>query len=293
MSEKLHTENNAALKQKAILVFDSGVGGLSICKEIMDAEPTLQVYYISDNDAFPYGEKSQEYLIKRVNTVILEALKEIEIDAIIIACNTASTIVLNSLRSNYDIPIIGVVPAIKTAGELSQNRVFGLLATPGTVEREYTQQLISDFANDCTVISVGSSILVETIENHLYGKPLDKNVIKEIIAQFESHSEGKFIDYVVLGCTHFPLIKKTFQEFKPEWHWIDSGPAIAKRLQSVLGKEYRETTSTLDSQQENKQHTAFFTKEERNYNNSSYGINDWLNEKGFCTRLLRVKQSQD
>lgn len=219
---------------KNILVFDSGVGGLSICQELLAALPDIHIDYLSDNAGFPYGEKAEAWLVKRVNSIIDNALKQLDIDLIIIACNTASTVTLPSLRTHISQPIIGVVPAIKTAANTSKTKTFALLATPGTVARLYTHELITQYAANQEVILMGSSELVVAIEEHLHGKPLDAAIIDQVIENLLAHPSGKLIDTVVLGCTHFPLIRNEFQARQPTWQWIDSGAAIVSRAMDLL-----------------------------------------------------------
>ncbi len=217
-----------------VLVFDSGVGGLSICQEIITASPAINLDYLSDNAAFPYGEKTAEKLIERATALLSHCYQLLHADLIVIACNTASTVVLPSLRKILDIPIVGVVPAIKTAAQISQTKTFALLATPGTVKRSYTQELIQQYAANCKVLSVGSSELVRHIESYIHGAAIDKDYIASIVAQLCELDEQQKIDTVVLGCTHFPLIANYFRAIKPDWQWIDSGNAIASRVQSIL-----------------------------------------------------------
>src|SRR5690606_22891926 len=145
----------------------------------------------------------------------------------VVACNTASTVALPRLRSQFALPIVGVVPAIKPAARLSANRIIRLLATPGTVARPYTQKLIDQFAADCEVIRVGSSELVEQAERKLRGEPVDLDLLRRIMAPI---IEGG-ADTVVLGCTHFPLLQQELQlaAGRP-LQWVDSGAAIARRV---------------------------------------------------------------
>ena len=144
-----------------ILIFDSGVGGLSILTEIRQRCAGLNLHYLMDNHAFPYGTKADNYLIRRILDVCQSAVAELQPDILVIACNTASTLALAELRKQLSIPVVGVVPAIKVAAELAPNGHIGLLATPATVHRTYTDQLIQDFAQGCEVQHMGSSALVQ------------------------------------------------------------------------------------------------------------------------------------
>ena len=225
------------MSNKQLLVFDSGLGGLSVCREIIAVSPNLQMHYLSDNAAFPYGGKTQQAVTERALEVIEAALETIQADMLVVACNTASTAVLPTLREHLNIPVVGVVPAIKTAAALTRSGTIGLLATPGTVAREYTKTLITEHAANTQVISVGSSALVEIIEAHIHGVNLDIEAVDEVLREFDEQAGGEKIDSIVLGCTHFPLIKDVFIELRQDWQWIDSGAAIAARVCSLLNSQ--------------------------------------------------------
>jgi len=214
-----------------IVVFDSGVGGLSVYQEIIKKCPNHHYVFVSDNKAFPYGTKSEEELIERVLTVVQSIDRCYKPDLLVVACNTASTIALPSLRDNFNFPIVGVVPAIKPAAIASKTKTIGLLATPGTIARNYTQNLIDEFANDCTVIKVGSSELVEIAEQKIYGNSINIKKIEKELAPFFNIDE---LDTLVLACTHFPLLNNEMADiFKLRNHsvvFVDSGVAIANRV---------------------------------------------------------------
>ncbi|CBL46785.1 Glutamate racemase [gamma proteobacterium HdN1] len=217
----------------SVILFDSGIGGLSVAREIRAAMPGLDINYVADNRIFPYGLQKESVLIERVCALmpILEA--RYSPGAIVIACNSASTVVLDALRTQTQVPVIGVVPAIKPAAAQSQRRVIGLLATPGTIQRSYTRRLIDQFANDCTVLLVGSSALVSLAENKLRGIPIDLQEVSNIVAPF-CHAETP-PDIVVLGCTHFPFLREELMQVLPEnTRLIDSGEAIARRTRHIL-----------------------------------------------------------
>ena len=236
-----------ATQKPRVLVFDSGVGGLSICREIIARTAQLELHYLSDNAAFPYGEKTAEQLIDRASRVLLSACEQLNPDIVVIACNTASTVVLPSLRTQLSIPIVGVVPAIKTAAAISKSNTFALLATPGTVSRDYTQQLINEYAANQQVIRVGSSQLVKKIEAHIHGQTIDSDYLLSVVKQLTEQVGGDKIDTVVLGCTHFPLISEQFKAIKPNWQWIDSGAAIAERVNDLLNIAAAAKDSAQDS----------------------------------------------
>lgn len=218
-----------------ILVFDSGVGGLSIVEHIRQQLPASSLSYLADNKHFPYGLLEEQLLIARVCTLISAAVQRQPTDIVVIACNTASTLVLPALRRILDIPVVGVVPAIKPAAQQSHSKVIGLLATPGTIQRDYTDDLIGNFGNDCDIIRVGSSTLVTMVEQLLAGDSVEAQAFSDIMALFENHPHWQRMDTVVLACTHFPLVKEQLAKAAPQVeHWIDSGAAIARRVGSLL-----------------------------------------------------------
>jgi glutamate racemase len=220
--------------EKPILIFDSGVGGLSIFDAVHQQLPAERYVYACDNGAFPYGPKPEAELLLRVESVMRNLVARYDPKLIVIACNTASTLCLPRLRECFALPIIGVVPAIKPAAQLSQNKILGLLATPGTVSRRYTDQLINEFASDCDVIKVGSRELVLMAEAKLRGQSLDGNVLREILAPFIQEQDRQ-ADTVILGCTHFPLLRDDLAAAAPSIvHWVDSGDAIARRVLQLL-----------------------------------------------------------
>lgn len=214
----------------SILIFDSGVGGLSILKHIKAKLPNTQVDYLADHAAYPYGEKKEDWLINRCQTLVSIMQNKQRHQAIIIACNTASTLVLPNLRANTSTPIIGVVPAIKTASELSSSKRIGLLATPGTVSRQYMNKLIDEFAQNCQTTRVGSTDMVYLAEDKLHGQTVNTERLTHIINPFIKAD----CDYVVLGCTHFPLLIEELKLISNQIIWIDSGEAIANRASFIL-----------------------------------------------------------
>lgn len=211
-----------------ILIFDSGVGGLSIYREVGQLSPDLHYIYAFDNDAFPYGEKSAEFIIEHIIRFIDQIQQKHALAIAIIACNTASTVSLPVLRAHFQFPIIGVVPAIKPATKLTRNGVIGLLATKVTVSGNYTRELINRFAVDCKVKMIASSELVELAEKKLHGQVISKEALVRIVKPWLKMKEPP--DTIVLGCTHFPLLSVELKEVLLDGtRLIDSGAAIARR----------------------------------------------------------------
>ncbi len=220
---------------KRVLVFDSGVGGLSVFDAIAAAPHAFELDYVADNAWLPYGLKTDEQLRARVPALLSRVVEQWAPEAVVVACNTASTIALEPVRAALKIPVVGVVPPIKPAAAMTQTGVIGLLATPATVQRAYTSDLISQFAADKTVIRFGSAGLVQAAERKLRGEDPGTAEITEAIQGLFSAPGGENIDVVALACTHFPLLVEELTAAAPRaCLWMDSGAAIARRLASVL-----------------------------------------------------------
>ena len=227
---------SVALRAPTILVFDSGLGGLSVFRELARARPDARFVYAADDAGFPYGARSEEDLVARVVGVMDALIARLAPDAVVIACNTASTLVLPVLRARYAIPFVGTVPAIKPACEGSLTKQVSVLATPGTVKRDYTQALIRDFAGACRVTLVGSTRLAGLAEAAMAGEAVaDEEFAVEITPAFVREGKSR-TDTVVLACTHYPLVLDRLQKVAP-WpvRWVDPAPAIARRLSSLIG----------------------------------------------------------
>ncbi|WP_101756982.1 glutamate racemase [Oceanicoccus sp. KOV_DT_Chl] len=228
-----------------ILVFDSGVGGLSIIGHLRQQLPQASICYLADNAMHPYGLLDESVLINRVLEVVAKAIAQQQPDIVVIACNSASTLVLPHLRAQFSMPIVGVVPAIKPAALHSESKVIGLLATPGTIARDYTDELINDFAIDCDVIRLGTNKLVQLVEQKLAGEKIALAAYQQVLEPFAQHPLWPQADTVVLACTHFPLVKNELATALPHIkYWIDSGEAIARRVLQL-----RQTAATEASTQ--------------------------------------------
>lgn len=220
------------MTSRPVLVFDSGVGGLSVAAEIRRRLPTLPLHYLMDSAGFPYGTKDDATLTARVIDVCENAVREQSPQMLVVACNTASTLALPALRERLSIPVVGVVPALKVAAQANPGGEIGLLATPATVHRPYTDNLIRDFAAGCQVRRLGSSALVQWAEDWVrYGRtPAD---LFAHLDHWLTHPTP--VSHVVLGCTHFPLLKPMLSALWPSVTWVDSGEAIARRVAHLLG----------------------------------------------------------
>jgi glutamate racemase len=218
-----------------ILAADSGLGGLTVVAEIRRLLPAARLAYLCDNAFFPYGRRPDAELLDHFLNVMERAVRQVRPDLIVTACNTISTICLPELRAATTIPVVGVVPAIKPAAQQSRRKVIGLLATAATIDRPYTDDLIRRHAADCTVLRIGSGDLVEMAEAKLLGHAIDRARLPAILAPFFSRPQDQQPDVVVLGCTHFPLLRTELEAAGPAGvAWIDSGVAVARRVLEVL-----------------------------------------------------------
>ena len=220
---------------KRVLLFDSGVGGLSVLDAIVAAGMAVELDYLADTAWLPYGLKADEDVAARVPALIGAVAADWAPDIVVIACNTASTIALAGTRAALpSIPVVGVVPPIKPAAAATKTGVIGLLATPATVRRAYTNELIAQFAADKIVVKVGSSALVAAAEAKLRGQIPDRASIDEAMAAMFGAPDGAAIDVVALSCTHFPLLGAELAGAAPRpCLWVDSSAAIARRVREL------------------------------------------------------------
>jgi glutamate racemase len=228
--------------EPTILVFDSGLGGLTVLDAVRRARPDARYVYVGDDAAFPYGRLGEATLVARVLAVMERLVATHRPDLVVIACNTASTLVLPALRQRFTTPFVGVVPPIKPAAAATRSRVVSLLATPGTVARSYTQDLIATYAGACAVTQVGSQNLAGYAEAELAGAPVDDAALAaEIAPCFVTEPDGRRTDVVCLACTHYPLLLSRLEVLAP-WPvtWIDPAPAIARRVVQLIGPLPRE-----------------------------------------------------
>ena len=220
-----------------VLVFDSGLGGLTVLAELVKALPTASYVYAADDAAFPYGALDDQRLVDRVVAVMERLIARDTPDIVVVACNTASTLALPSLRARFQIPFVGTVPAVKPAVAASTSGLVTVLATPGTVRREHTRAMIDAFAKGAEVTLVGSPRLASYAEAELRGEPVSDAEIAAEIAPCFVASDGRRTDAVALACTHFPLLTRRFEAVAP-WPvvWIDPAPAIARRVMALVGQ---------------------------------------------------------
>jgi glutamate racemase len=229
-----------ALPSPRILVFDSGLGGLTVFREIWQARPDAEFIYAADDALFPYGALDEQTLVARVVALMEGWIEQHQPDLVVIACNAASTIVLAPLRQRFDLPFVGTVPAIKPACAASLSKRVAVLGTEGTVRREYTKALIRQYGGGCDVALVGSATLAGFAEDELAGTPVSDDAILAEIAPCFVDADGRRTDTVVLACTHYPLLTSRFERLAP-WpvRWIDPAPAIARRVVDLVGPASR------------------------------------------------------
>ncbi|MDP5210511.1 glutamate racemase [Microbulbifer sp. 2205BS26-8] len=213
------------------LVFDSGVGAISIAREIRRLMPGLTLHLGIDNGFYPYGNKSEEELRPRIVEQVKAMMAHCGADILIVGCNTASTLALPQLRSTLEAPVVGVVPAVKPAAGASRSRTIALIATEGTVNRNYTRELIAQFANGNRIINVAAPELVQLAEKKLRGEAVSAGDLEPVLQRVFRTAGGDQVDIAVLACTHFPLLRDELQQFAPRSiQWVDSGEAIARRV---------------------------------------------------------------
>ena len=213
-----------------LLFFDSGVGGLSVLEPTRALLPAASIVYLADNAGFPYGARSEADIAERVPALLQPAVERFDPRLVVIACNTASTIALDHARAALDLPIVGTVPAIKPASEMSSSRVIGVLGTQATVRQPYVDDLAARFAADCTVIRHGSPELVELAEAKLAGGAVSVEAVRAAAQPMFDAERGSEIDVIVLACTHFPLLGDELRAAYPGVALVDGGPGIARRI---------------------------------------------------------------
>jgi len=213
-----------------ILLFDSGVGGLSVLDHIARALPGAPIVYVADNAGFPYGLKSEAELTARVPALLGRLVERYDPKVVVIPCNTASVIALGPVRAALDRPVVGTVPAIKPAALATRTRAIGVLGTLATVRQPYVDRLIVEFAADKQVFRHGSARLVEIAEAKLRGVAPDMAEIAAELAALTGQPGADAVDTVVLACTHFPLLADELAAVAPGLTFVDSGVGIARRV---------------------------------------------------------------
>ncbi|WP_313806570.1 glutamate racemase [Flavobacterium sp.] len=251
-------------------IFDSGIGGTSIWKEIHKLLPHENTIYLADSKNAPYGQKSKEEIIA-LSIKNSEILIEKGCKMIVVACNTATTNAIKELRNRFDIPFIGIEPAIKPAAHLSETETIGILATKGTINSELFNRAVETYSDVKIVEQIGYG-LVQLIED---GKMVSDEMTQLLKEYLEPMVEAN-IDYLVLGCTHYPYLIPQIKKIIPKHiKIIDSGEAVAKQTKKVLEKN-----NLLNlSKEKNKQ--VFYTNSDSTVLKSILGFSDMVFEKDF------------
>ncbi len=268
---------------KRILVFDSGLGGLTVARALRRLAPAgVRIDYAADFAGFPYGDWEEGALREHLVALFARLVEEARPNVAVIACNTASTLALEDLRQNFwPLPFVGTVPAIKPAAQLSESRIIGVLATPGTVRREYTERLIHTFAYHCRVVLHGAKNLAALAEEKLRGGAVDMARLREEIAPaFVTGADGARTDVVVLGCTHYPLLLPELEEAAP-WpvRFIDPAEAIAKQALRVAGLAEAVERARVTGEEEAEEGRALFTSTAANWTLAE--LEDLFKREGF------------
>lgn len=218
------------MSKNPIGVMDSGVGGISVLKHIHTLLPHEHLVYFADSAHAPYGNKSPEEIKERCFAVA-DFLIAQQAKALVVACNTATAAAIADMRAAYDLPIVGMEPAVKPAAAATKNGVIGVLATVGTLKSAQFAALLESYGRNVKVITQGCIGLVECIERG----ELDTAETKALIKQYASPLIAEGADTIVLGCTHYPFVRPLIEEVAgPEVAIIDTGAAVAKQVQHKL-----------------------------------------------------------
>ena len=221
------------MTQVNLLVFDSGIGGLGVVREIRKLQPEAGITYLADNAFFPYGEKPDAQLQAHILGLLGAAIEVLRPDAVVVACNTATTIALAALRAAYAVPFIGCVPPVKPAAAASRTKNIGVLATAATVRRAYVADLVQIYAADCTVHTLGTPTLAELAEQKFAGATVDPSAA---VAPLFTRPGGAAIDAVALGCTHYTFLLPEFVALYPDIAWFDPALPVARQTLAVTEK---------------------------------------------------------
>lgn len=218
-----------------ILLFDSGVGGLTVYDALRAVLPQAPVIYAADLAGLPYGTKTESQIAARVSGLLGRMAERFEPRLACIACNTASTIALGMVRDVLEIPVVGTVPAIKPAAALTRTGTIGLVGTEATIRQAYVDDLETRFASGTRLLRIAAPALVGAAEAKLRGRGVDPAVIADVRARLEAMPGGANIDTLVLACTHFPLLAGELTDaFGPDVRLIDGAAGIARRIAQLL-----------------------------------------------------------
>ncbi len=218
-----------------ILIFDSGVGGLSVARAVRARLPGWPLVYAADREGFPYGGRSEREIAVRVPALLGRLAERVAPALVVIACNTASTIALADVRSALDLPVVGTVPAVKPAALATRTGAIGVLGTEATVRQPYLDRLIAEWAEGLTVVRHGAPDLVLAAERAFAGEPPAPDRVAAALAGLWASPGGDRVDTVVLACTHFPLLGAELAAAAPGVRFVDGADGIARRAAHLLG----------------------------------------------------------
>lgn len=222
-----------------ILVFDSGVGGLTVLDALRKELPQAPVIYAADTAGLPYGTKTEAQIAARVAGLLGRMTERFAPRLVCIACNTASTIALGMVREVLEVPIVGTVPAIKPAAAMTRSGTIGLLGTQATIRQVYVDRLEQEFAADKRLLRHGAPELVEAAEAKLRGELVDPGAIRRAAEALRSMPGGDKIDTVVLACTHFPLLEEELAEaFGPGVSFVHGAEGIARQIARLTAGQH-------------------------------------------------------
>jgi glutamate racemase len=235
ITRRIIERERARSQRRQLAVIDSGIGGLGVVREIRARLPEADIVYVADNGGFPYGNLPDAAVVERCARIVAALDRLIAPSAVVVACNTATTVALAPLREKFPVPFIGCVPAIKWAAKVSKTKTLGLLATPATVRREYLRELIEQFAQGCTVLTHGSQRLAPLAERRFRGLSVDLDLMREEVEVLTKAPGGAALDTIVLGCTHYSFVLAELAAVGPSAiTWLDPAPAVARRVQAFL-----------------------------------------------------------
>lgn len=218
------------MDNRPIGLFDSGVGGLSILQEIEKLLPQESFVFVADQKHVPYGKKTRAEL-EQLTFKIVNFLITMDVKLVVVACNTATVYTIDYLRKNFTIPIVGVVPVVKTLAEITKTKKVGILATPATSESPYLQELIATYCQGVQVFNVGGTGLEEMVE----GGEIDSHQVGETLVKFLEPMVNADVDAIALGCTHYPFLRERIEKIVgPTVAVLDSGGAVARQVGRIL-----------------------------------------------------------